>query len=178
MDKDLLRQGGAAIAWWNTLYKQLPFPSICRLPLQEMRAHHRHYGSFALGQGHTHSSFFQTNPFITGGMRFKSNKSAKKRIAKKKKRKVLRGKIHELKREKRARKASMTPEEILVSRIDMVLFSLLIFLILSYFWVQFHKSPEDNHLVAAGSCDETDTTDCQSVFRKNSQEPTLAMSGH
>ncbi|CAM6044061.1 unnamed protein product [Sphagnum compactum] len=120
VDKDLLRQGGTAIAWWNTLYKQLPFPSICRLPLQEMQAHGRHYGSFALGQGHTHSGSFQTNPFITGGMRFKSNKSAKKRIARKKKRKVLRGKIHELKREKRARKANMTPEEILVSRIDML----------------------------------------------------------
>jgi hypothetical protein len=59
------------------------------------------------------------------------DKTAKKRMSKKQKFRVLRGEIREMKKRKnRTRKAGMTPRETLVSRIAMAGFALLTFLIL------------------------------------------------
>ncbi len=58
--------------------------------------------------------------------------TAKKRMSKKQKFRVLRGEVREMKKTKnRTRKAGMTPGETLVSRIDMAGFALLTFLIRS-----------------------------------------------
>ena len=66
------------------------------------------------------------NPFVVGGVRYKQNKSmqAAKRASRKKKAKQVRNKLRQMKLAKKLRKATMTPEETLVWRIERVMLHL------------------------------------------------------
>lgn len=113
----------------------LEFPGIgsSRSPLQQLWANFRLYGSVTGANGRQSrlsaahrgplSPSSLGNPFVTGGVRFKQNKSAQamKRSAKKKKSKLVRNKLRQIRSEKKARKASMSPEETLLWRIEKVL---------------------------------------------------------
>ena len=112
---------------------QFPGNGISRSPLQQLRANAGLYGSVTGANGRQSrlsaahrgplSSSSLGNPFVIGGVRFKQNKSAQamKRSAKKKKSKLVRNKLRQIRSEKKARKASMSPEETLVGRIEKVL---------------------------------------------------------
>lgn len=101
----------------------------------------RHYGSIAAGDdgrrqeglvwGYRGSTIallspLNKNPFVVGGVRYKQNKSmqAAKRASRKKKAKQVRNKLRQMKLAKKLRKATMTPEETLVWRIERVMLHL------------------------------------------------------